>query len=152
MSRGKKDNATIGRKVESKIIKYLREVGYFVKKIENAAIYDNHVKAFRKFNKHRLKGHPDVILVRADQKIVYIEIKSGNATLKKNQKEFRNLCMAQDFEYIILHSIIDTKDYFNEDYYDEMISINPYYFWNNKIYYENLDKIESKEKNLEPYK
>lgn len=79
------------------VINLLRRRGYRVMRLENSIC-----------GKHNI-GMPDLLLFKMNGfvavKMIWVELKSINGTLRKEQMEFRDNCLSSGVEYLIIRSI-----------------------------------------------
>lgn len=75
--------------------------------IPSANIIGGEFKGFRSFPKYAMKGISDIIVIREDGRVVFIEVKrEGTKLISENQKEFK-ASIEDRAEYYICNSIND---------------------------------------------
>jgi len=72
----------------------------------------NPIETKRKINTGLLKGASDLIVILPNR-ILFIEVKTEKGVQSDNQKEFQNRVQVLGFEYKLVRSLTEFKDFIN---------------------------------------
>ena len=98
---------------ESEILRaicdYLAYKQHFFWRQNNTAIFDpGQGGGFRRMPKYGRKGTPDIFLL-LPKRVIFLEVKSGQGYLSKEQEELQNMCKQLDIEYYVVKSLDDVQ-------------------------------------------
>lgn len=96
-------------KIQSEILNHLDKEGYVW--FWRNQVYRGRVKSGAWLNQGK-KGIADIILI-AFCKTIYIEVKKPGEDLTDKQKEFKEHCLINSQEHVVVESLSDLKEYLN---------------------------------------
>jgi len=99
--------ATPEGKIQTEVLKYLKDKGYFAWRQNNLAIYDPKMNGYRAHN--GLKGVPDILAV-VKGTFTGFEIKTPKGRQSADQKLFQKRLERNGGKYHIIRSIQDLID------------------------------------------
>jgi VRR-NUC domain-containing protein len=98
------------KEIQLAICKYLELKKYFFWRQNNVPIFDpGKGGGFRSMPKYSMKGIPDIIVIKQDGKVCFLECKTPTNTQSESQKIFQKKCEEKNAEYFVVTSLDDVQ-------------------------------------------
>lgn len=95
--------------IQKSICDYLAYKGYFFWRQNNIPIFDPGKNGgFRAMPKYARKGTPDIFIL-IPGRVIFMEVKSSEGALSKEQKELQLRCKELEIQYCVVRSIDDVQ-------------------------------------------
>lgn len=100
-------------KIQTAILKYLKQEGHFCWRNNSGAVYDQKLNdgygGYRS-NPSLMKGVPDIILIPKDGIFTGIEVKAPGGTQSADQQLFERRCKRNNGRYYLVKSLDEIKE------------------------------------------
>jgi len=99
--------------IQAEIAEYLTLLGVFFFSVPNEAVGGG-PKAVRRMTRYKKMGlYPgmaDIVIMDADQKAYFLEIKTEEGRMSRNQKDLQEFCASIGWSYAVARSIQDVVE------------------------------------------